>query len=162
MTAYLNAAGTRYTKATFPKTAAADPLVTLTADVYKTEHFDEGNVGAGAVNDGSVIGSIKTLAFKAGTELRQSQIDALFRTATIGTATPATGPAAGGTAVVLTGTDLDGVTAVTVGGVAATALVVVSPREIHFTTPAHAAGAVSIVLTDDSGTVTKTNAFTYA
>lgn len=82
---------------------------------------------------------------------------------TFGALTPATGPAAGGTAVVLTGTGFDaGITAV-LGGNAAVDLVRVSSERLEFKTPAHAAGAVSLVLTNpDATTVTQASAFTYA
>lgn len=77
--------------------------------------------------------------------------------------TPATGPAAGGTAVVITGTDFtSAITGVTFGGSAGTAFSIISPTEIHVTTPAHAAGAVNVVLVDAAGNITKTNGFTYA
>jgi IPT/TIG domain len=96
-----------------------------------------------------------------GDKIKQSELDAVEAQATVTTIAPATGPAAGGTNVTLTGTNLEGVTAVTFGGVAATNLDVVSDTEVTVTTPAHATGAVNVVITDDSGTVTKTGAFTY-
>lgn len=77
--------------------------------------------------------------------------------------TPATGPAAGGTAIVLDGDNFTGVTSVTIGGVATTAFTVVSDRKITCTTGAHAAGPVNVVL-DKTGTandVTVTNGYTY-
>jgi uncharacterized protein (TIGR03437 family) len=70
------------------------------------------------------------------------------------------GPVAGGTVVTLTGTNLDGATAVTVDGTAATALGVDSTGKIHFTTPAGATGAKDIVVTTDAGTVTVAAAYT--
>lgn len=76
--------------------------------------------------------------------------------------TPTTGAAAGGTAVTLTGHDYTGATAVTFGGVAATSVVVVSDTSITCVTGAHAAGAVSLVVTTPAGSHTKTTAFTYA
>lgn len=55
----------------------------------------------------------------------------------------------------------DGAT-VTIGGVAATSVVVVNQLTITCTTPAHAAGAVDVVVTNlDGGTATLTNGYTY-
>ncbi|HEY1106672.1 MAG TPA: IPT/TIG domain-containing protein, partial [Agromyces sp.] len=63
---------------------------------------------------------------------------------------PDAGPVAGGTPVTITGTALGGATAVTVDGVPV-AFTQVSDTEITFTTPAHAAGAVDVVVTTAGG-----------
>ena len=102
-----NPAGARVTKAGFPATAAPNPLIRVTADVY-TRHHDEGTRPSDT-RDSVPEGSIRTVLWKAGTVVSQSQIDALFPPATIAAVTPATGPAAGGTVVTITGTNLDGV-----------------------------------------------------
>jgi hypothetical protein len=75
---------------------------------------------------------------------------------------PAAGPVAGGNSVTITGTGFTGATAVTFGGTAATGITVVSDTTITATAPAHAVGAVSIVVTTPGGTATGTNAYTYA
>lgn len=84
--------------------------------------------------------------------------------ATIGTLSPATGAVAGGEAVTIPGTNFPvGTTPViTFGGVPATSVVVVSATSITCVTPAHAAGAVDVKLIGATGTVTKSNGFTYA
>jgi Autotransporter beta-domain/Bacterial Ig-like domain (group 3)/IPT/TIG domain len=74
---------------------------------------------------------------------------------------PANGPIAGGTAVTIAGTNFTGATSITIGGIAPTAVTVVSATSITATTPAHAAGAVSVVVTTPAGTGTGTNLFTY-
>jgi hypothetical protein len=75
---------------------------------------------------------------------------------------PATGPAAGGTAIVITGDNMTGVTSVTVGGVATTAFSVVSDNEVHATTGAHAAGAADVAVVKSAGPdTTVTGGFTY-
>lgn len=81
---------------------------------------------------------------------------------TIDTVTPSTGPAAGGTTVTITGTDLDSATAVTFGGTAGTALDVVSSTQLTVITPAGTAGAKDVVVTTVGGTATKTGGFTYS
>jgi hypothetical protein len=74
---------------------------------------------------------------------------------------PANGPIAGGTAVTIAGTNFTGATSITIGGIAPTAVTVVSATSITATTPAHAAGAVNVVVTTPAGTGTGTNLFTY-
>jgi len=75
---------------------------------------------------------------------------------------PTTGPTAGGTSVTLTGQNFASGAAVTFGGVAATSIVVVSATQITATTPPHAAGAVSVVVTNPNGqSATLANAFTF-
>jgi hypothetical protein len=65
---------------------------------------------------------------------------------------PATGLAAGGTAITITGAGFTGATAVTVGGTAATAVTVVNPYTITATTPAKAAGTYDVRVTTPKGT----------
>lgn len=74
----------------------------------------------------------------------------------------ADGAVGGGTVVEIAGDNLRDVTAVTFGGTAGTALSIVSDQAIRVTTPAHAAGAVNVVVTDPDGSATKTNGYTYA
>lgn len=74
---------------------------------------------------------------------------------------PAVGLAAGGTNVTIIGNGFAGATGVTFGGTAATNFVLVSDSYITCTTPAHAAGAVNVVVTDPAGNGTLTNGFTY-
>ncbi|MFB8026015.1 MULTISPECIES: IPT/TIG domain-containing protein [unclassified Streptomyces] len=156
-----NAAGSRITKAAFPATTVSDPEKRVTADVYSTRVHDTGT-RPNDTRDSVPEGSIKTLLFKAGATVRQSQIDKLFPAATIATISPTTGPAAGGTVVTITGTNLDGLADVKFGSTAGTNLKVLSAGRIQVTTPAGTAGAVSVVIGDDAGTVTKSSGFTYA
>ena len=87
------------------------------------------------------------------------QIDAGI---TIDTVSPSSGPASGGTGVTLTGSGFTGATSLTFGGTAATSLNVVSSTSVTAVTPAHATGAVNVVITTPSGSGTKTNGYTYA
>ncbi len=75
---------------------------------------------------------------------------------------PSSGPAAGGTAVTITGTGFGGPgTTVSFGGVAA-AMTGGSATSLQVTTPAHAAGAVDVVVTNpDAQTATKPAGFAY-
>lgn len=75
---------------------------------------------------------------------------------------PLSGPVAGGTTVTIHGTGFQNGATVTFGGtpVAATFN---GPTQLTVTSPAHATGAVSVVVTNpDTQNVTKTNAFFYA
>ncbi|WP_062997070.1 ice-binding family protein [Nocardia mikamii] len=65
---------------------------------------------------------------------------------------PASGSAAGGTTVVLTGTHLTGATAVNFGGTPATSFTVNSDTQITAVAPAHTAGTVQVTVTTPSGT----------
>ncbi|MES2834634.1 MAG: IPT/TIG domain-containing protein [Pseudomonadota bacterium] len=73
------------------------------------------------------------------------------------------GSIAGGQTLYIDGTDLTGVTGVTIGGTAATGIVVDSATQIHVTTPAHAAGLTDVRVTTGGGTSANTSAddFTY-
>jgi hypothetical protein len=63
--------------------------------------------------------------------------------------------------VTITGTGFQSGATVTFGGTAATNVTVVSSTSITATTPAHAAGAVNVVVSDSGGSGTLTNGFTY-
>jgi hypothetical protein len=79
---------------------------------------------------------------------------------------PATGSTAGAEAVIVNGTNFAqigaGATTITFGGDAATGIVVLSNTQIACNTPAHAAGAVNVVVTNTYGTDTLVGGFTYA
>ena len=73
---------------------------------------------------------------------------------------PSSGPTAVFTAITIVGTNFTGATSVTVGGVAAS-YVVVSANTITAIALAHSVGAVDIVVVTPNGTVTLVAAFTY-
>ena len=75
---------------------------------------------------------------------------------------PTSGSTAGGTAVTVRGTGFMSGATVTFGGAAATALSVLSPTTITVSAPAHALGAVDIVVTSLDGRIgTLAGGFTY-
>ena len=81
---------------------------------------------------------------------------------TVTAVSPNSGSTAGGTAVTITGTNFATGATVTVGGAAATSVVVVSGTQITATTPAGSAGAVTVTVTNlgaQSGSLA--SAFTY-
>jgi glucose/arabinose dehydrogenase len=81
---------------------------------------------------------------------------------TVTSINPNTGVTTGGTAVTITGTGFIAGATVSVGGTAATGVAVVNSTSITASTPAHAAGAVNVVVTNtDVKTGTLTNGYTY-
>jgi hypothetical protein len=147
-------AGTRRTKTTVAKsTPTVDPELKIDEDLYVTRSY--------GTNDPVPEGSLKELLVKAGTIVRTSVHDSWFPPATATSISPATGLAAGSTTVTITGTNLDGVTGITFDGAAATSVVVVSSTKVTCHTPAGSTGPADVVLTDDSGALTKLAFYTY-
>ncbi len=82
-------------------------------------------------------------------------------TPTLASLTPATGPAAGGTAFEARGSQLAADCTLSFGGVPATVLALSATGALTGITPAHAAGTVDVALRCGTSTFTLTNAFTY-
>jgi IPT/TIG domain len=93
--------------------------------------------------------------------VRRDQWGALLAPPEVDAVTPNVGPVAGGTAVTVSGAGFTGATGVTFGGTAATGFAVTSDAVIGCTTPAHAAGAVAVVVQSPRGNVTLAGGFTY-
>jgi hypothetical protein len=121
------------------------------------EHIYQTHDEKGAKN----IETGKHLLFYAGQEVTQADIDSLYTLGTVVSVTPATGAAAGSTDVTIKGTQFEGSTGATIGGVAVTNFEVVDHETITCTTGAHATGVVNVVITDDDGNITGTGKFTY-
>ncbi len=155
---FRNASGTVLTKTAFLALAPVEPTpeakYRLTAPIYETYSLN-------GEKPGTNFESGKRLLFKTGDVLTQTQIDNLFQAAGVATVSPASGPAAGNTVITVTGTNLAGASGITVGGVACTEFTVLSNTQVRGKTGAHAAGAVSVVVADDSGPATKAAGFTY-
>jgi formylglycine-generating enzyme required for sulfatase activity len=75
--------------------------------------------------------------------------------------TPNAGPTTGGTAITLTGTSLASATSVTIGGVPATNLTVVSSTTVTAIVPPGSIGSKNVVVTTAGGTATLTGAYSY-
>lgn len=80
---------------------------------------------------------------------------------TISLVAPGVGSTAGNTTVTLSGSNLAGATDVTFAGVSGAIVGTPTATSITVTTPAHAAGAVDVVVFTPNGPVTASNAFTY-
>ncbi len=96
-----------------------------------------------------------------GTATKTAGFSYLVPTPTIASVSPTSGSTLGGTVVTITGTNLTGASAVTFGGAAAASFTVDSTTQVTATTPAHAAGAVNVVVTTPGGAATRTGGFTY-
>jgi len=79
----------------------------------------------------------------------------------VASASPASGPAAGGDLVVLTGSGFTGATAVTFDGSAAAQFEVVSSTKIAAETPGGVAGAADVVVTTPAGASAAAAVYTY-
>lgn len=128
---------------------------TVNEDIYQSYNYDPYR------DNFSTFEGERRLLFKAGEVINKSAIDDLYPTATFASISPASGAAAGGTPVTIKGTHLSGASGATVGGNALTSFVVKNDTTITGTTAAHTAGAVNVVINDDAGNVTATNAYTY-
>ena len=85
-----------------------------------------------------------------------------YETPTITTISPNSGTIAGGTLVVIRGTNfISGDTIVSFGGAAATSITVTSLTRLTCNTPSNSVGATNVVVSTSTGTATSTNGFTY-
>ncbi|MEW9530781.1 IPT/TIG domain-containing protein [Microbispora sp. NPDC049125] len=130
----------------------ADPQVKVLIPVYKESPYEGTNYPTRE----------RQIRFYEGQIIRQSEWDGQFTAPAISAISPATGGAAGGTNVTITGKDFTLDTTVTFGGNAATGVNIVTPTTLKCVTPAHAAGAVNVVVTASGGSATKTGGFTYS
>jgi LPXTG-motif cell wall-anchored protein len=84
-----------------------------------------------------------------------------FATPEVTSVEPGDGPPVGGTQVTVTGSGFTGATSVTFGGTAATDVDVIDDSSVVATSPAHAPGAVDVVVTTPDASGTRSGAFTY-
>lgn len=80
---------------------------------------------------------------------------------TISSVSPASGSTAGGTAITINGNNFAFGTNVSIGGVSASNVVIVSKTRITCTTPSGSAGAVNVEVMNTAGTATRENGYTY-
>jgi YVTN family beta-propeller protein len=111
---------------------------------------------AGTAGTASVV-----VTTPGGSNAANTRFTYIVSVPTVTSITPASGPAAGGTAVTIAGTGFTGATSVTIGGTAATNVVVVSGTSITATTPAHSAGTASVIVTTPGGSNAANALFTY-
>jgi formylglycine-generating enzyme required for sulfatase activity len=80
----------------------------------------------------------------------------------IASVTPASGPLQGGSVITITGNSFYPPASVTVGGVAAASVTILSPTTLTAVTPAGTLGAKPVTVTTPSGSATLQNAFSYS
>lgn len=151
--AFLDSAGNNLTKTELlakMATVTTQTVYSPTEDIYQS-----------FTQEGAGFEKGRRLFLDNSSVITAAELDALFVAGDITSIVPATGPAAGGTPVVITGTNFSGAEGVTFGGTAATAFKVVSNTKITCTTPAKTAAAYNVVVTDDAGNITETNGYTY-
>lgn len=136
-------------------TAVPSTKLTVNEDIYETYNY------APYKSNFKTFDGERRLKWKAGQVIDQADLNAAYPTATITSISPATGGAAGGTAVTITGVNFDGASGAALGGVALTSFTVVNNTTITGVSGAHAAGTVNVTVTDDSGTLTLTNGYVY-
>lgn len=109
-----------------------------------TQTYTDTSVGSGTVSVTIAWGSVISLV------------------PTVTSISPNMGSTAGGTSITITGTNfITGATGVTIGGVAATNIVVVNSTTITATTPAGSAGTASVLVTTTNGTNVANTLFSY-
>ncbi len=80
---------------------------------------------------------------------------------TISSITPNLGPTFGGTGITITGTNLSGISAVLIQGVAATSVVALNETTVKAMTPPGSVGSKSVSLSTPGGSASLASAFTY-
>ncbi len=112
---------------------------------------------AGSVGTASVL-----VTTPSGSNADNSLFAYALKAPTVASLLPASGTSAGGTSVTLTGTYLTGTSGVTIGGVAATHVVVINDSTLTCITPMGTAGTpTSVVVTTPSGHNADNSLFTY-
>jgi len=122
-----------------------------------------GNGSISATAPGEASGTVDvTVVTAGGTSASNSADRFLYQSAPSVTGiSPTAGPTTGGTPVTITGTNFNGATSVLFGAVPASSFTVLSPTEITAVSPAEAAGAQSIHVTNASGASAQTITFTF-
>ena len=134
---------------TFGGTAATNVVIVNSTTITATTPAHAiGAVTVTVINPGALVGS-----------LANGYTYVVVPTVT--SVSPNNGPAAGNTAVTITGTNFASGATVTFGSNAATNVVVVSGTQITATTPAGSAGAVTVTVTANGQSGSLTNGFTY-
>jgi len=102
-----------------------------------------------APTPGTLGAVVTTNGISSGNEVPVANIVEVPRITSI---SPAAGPTAGGTTITISGLALSNVTAVTIGGNAATSFTVVNGQKITAVTPPGTFGAANVLVTDINGT----------
>lgn len=140
--------GTGLSSATNVAFGAANAVPTVVSDSQITVATPAGAAGPVGVTVTTAGGTNNGLSF---TYVADPTVTSL---------TPTSGPTTGGTAVTITGTALTSTTEVTFDGTPAP-FTVISDTSVSAVTPPGTAGAVDVVVTNEAGSATATDGFTY-
>lgn len=135
--------------------AVTDPVVRITAPVYVKRDLGVGGPGVFRGVGTKGAGAATHLLWDTDTLVRQSEIDALFPTSSVSTVVS---DGTAGSIGVITGTNLERVTALTYGGVAVTNFKVENDLTIRFVVPSGAAGNTVVLTADGVNTTGRTPA----
>ena len=102
-----------------------------------------------APTPGTLGAVVTTNSISSGSAVQVANIVEVPRITSI---SPAAGPTTGGTTITITGLSLSTVTAVTIGGIAASSFTVVNGQKITAVTPPGTFGAANVLVTDSNGT----------
>ena len=114
-----------------------------------------------AVTPAHAAGAVNVAVFTPAGAAQLASGYTYLTAAALTSVSPGSGTELGGTSVTLTGAELTGATSVTFGGVPATSFTVNSATSITAVTPAHAVGAVDVVVTTPAGAASLVNGYTY-
>ena len=131
----------------------------LSANTFTREGYRFAGWNTEALGTGTPYADEASYPFAASTTLFAQWVSDV----TITSVSETSGSPAGGTSLLITGTNFASGATVTIGGVACTSVVVVSPTSISCVTPAGSVGAAKdvIVTNSDSGAATLPGAFSY-
>jgi hypothetical protein len=149
-----------------PTTFCAGGSVTLTSSSASgNQWFLNGNPIGGATNTtflAAAAGSYTVTVTGSGCTSASAATNVTVPPVTVASILPVNGSAAGGTPATINGTCFVTGAGVTIGGTAATNVVVVSATQITAKTPAHAAATVNVTVTNpDNSTGTLTNGYVF-
>ena len=163
-------------------TAPASLVANSTGNIASVANAGAGAAYAWSITGGTITGGAGTnsITFTAGagagtttlnatvttsagcSDTKSANIPRVLPPVTVTSISPNFGTVTGGTLVTINGTGFVAGATVTLGGTAATNVVVVSSIKITAKTPAHAAGAVNVTVTNtDTSTGTLTNGYNY-
>ncbi|MEO8504710.1 MAG: IPT/TIG domain-containing protein [Acidobacteriota bacterium] len=142
-----------------PATYQGVPNVTGTLMSYC--HFPVGSGGPGGCTSSPVFHP--TTVALLNTRVQNAVGTCIFPAFSVSSIAPTKGGTLGGQSITITGVAFVNGATVTLGGIPATGVAFGSSTTLTATTPAHASGAVNVVVTNpDASTATLSNGYTYA
>ncbi len=142
-------------------TLAAGASCTVTASASSTTGGSYSLTPAAVSAQGTRAGASGSQSTVTGATGTAANLTVSVPAPTITTVAPTSGPAAGGTVVVITGTGFSGTTAVAFGDTAAASFTIDSSTQISAISPARSAGTIDVTVTTPGGGTTATGGYTF-